>query len=629
MAPPKGLYVAALVLIIGLFTASAHAADWIKLQSPHFELFTSQSEDAGRQALAHLERLHAAFRQPAASPGEAFPPVRVILFSGFNEFGFYSPGGLAKAYYAKPRMGDPNRNFIVISGFDPESISILNHEFSHLVSFENQCRFPIWFEEGLASFYETLEFRDGQMFVGAPHEKHLKLLRNKNFPLIGLGQLFQLTYQGRRRFADDHMNALYVQGWAIVHLLSTNPKFAGRFPEFQRALAAGEPTHEALGRIYDTTAAQLREDFLLHIKQPGATAKAQPLPSTVDPSTFQRLPMQPWESRLATTELLVTLRKDVEAEKDYTDLQREFPQVPEIDEAFGAFKEECGHKAMAVRHYRSAIGKGSRNPETYLRLVTLQGTGDLNQAFSLLDETVRQQPENWNMRSSALHWALRHRRYDQGASYAGSFDTAPRQAPFEFHLAAGTAHLRARNPEEAKRFAERAKQLAADLADNGQADALLANVETALTRLHAADRVAASVGLPAHQPGNADSPAASAPEDPALNVDRSQDLAIDDQRINQTMEVFVRNRGGKVVEGTLKELRCAATEALLIVAAAEGPIAVAIDDPSNILITRRHQHQPNHDFRCGPQKAERVKVGYQPSVKGARVGFLRILEFEP
>ncbi len=623
MTPSKFSYLAAVILAFSLASPFASAAEWVKLKSPHFELFTSQPEQTGREALAHLERLHHAFRQPGSNPNRSFPPVRVILFNGFNEFGYYSPGGMAKAYFATPRMGDLTRNFIVISGFDKESISVMNHEFSHLVSFENRWQLPIWFEEGLASFYETLEFQDGQMVTGKPHEKHLKLLRNKSFPLIGLLQLFQMAYQDRRSFPGHHMDALYVQGWAVVHMLATNPKFAPKFPDFFRAVASGEATHEALATVYQTTAVQLREDFLLHIKQPGASGKAEPVNTAADPSSYVRIPAEPWESRIVLTEVLVSLGKDLEAEREFTTMQREFPKVPEVDDAFGSFKQLRGERVMAARYYRSAIGKGSRNPDTYLHLAGLEGGGDLTRAFALLDDAVRNAPDNWQLRSSALQWAVRHRRYDKGAAYAGSFQSAPAQSSFEFHLAAGTAQLRASNPHEARNFAERARELAVEPTQTRQAEALLANIESAIDRLRAADRVAASVGLDATQPG------ADSAEALAEDVDRSKDVAIDDQRLQQTLDVFVRDRGGKVVDGTLKELRCGQSEALLVVATADGSMTFAIDDPSNILITRGHQHQPNHDFRCGPQQPDRVRVGYEPAAKGPRAGFLRILEFEP
>lgn len=621
MPPPKFCYLIAAVLAFSLTIPSAIAAEWVKLKSPHFELYTSQPEQRGREALAHFERLHNAFRAPGSNSNRSFAPVRVILFSGFNEFGFYSPGGMAKAYFTTS-AGTYAHDSIVVSGFDKESEGVINHEFSHLVSRENDWRLPMWFEEGLASYYETLEFHDGVMVTGKPHEKHLKLLRNKKFPLIGLGQLFQMTHQDRRSHAGHHVDALYVQGWAVVHMLATDPRFSPKFPEFLNAVAAGEATHEALAKVYQTTAAQLREDFLSHIKQPGEKGKTEPVDTAVDPSSYVRIPAEPWETRLVLTGLLVSLRKHVEAENEYATLRREFPKTAEIDDAFGAFKELRGERVMAARYYRSAIDKGSKSPETYLRLAELQDGGNLKQAFALLDDAVRKDPDNWQLRSTALQWALRHNRYDEGAAYAGNFQTAAEQPSFAFHLAAGTVQLRAENPVEAKRFAERARELAAEDNERRRAEDLLSSVESAMNRRRAAARVASSVGLESRN-------SAVAAEAPPEDIDHSTDVAVDQQRIDQTLAVFVRDRGGKVAEGTLKELRCGQTEALLIIAAAEGPLAFAIDDPSNILISRGHQHEATHDFRCGPQQPEWVRVGYVPAALGTRAGFLRILEFKP
>jgi hypothetical protein len=168
---------------------------------------------------------------------------------------------------------------------------------------------------------------------------------------------------------------------------------------------------------------------------------------------------------------------------------------------------------------------------------------------------------------------------------------------------------------EARKHAVSAQKSATSSKQREQANSLLHDIDNTIARHQAAARLAKRLAEEA-EPAEA-------------TASHEGDVALDRERLSHTLQVFTRDHGGKVLEGTLSEFRCHGGNPRLVVMTQGKPVAVEIDDPGNILITQAGEHSDHFDFRCGKQKAQAVKVGYRPANKDGRVGFLRILEFQP
>jgi tetratricopeptide (TPR) repeat protein len=619
----------------------AGAAEWLKLQSTHFTLYTTHPEPVARQAIERLESVHAAFATLGSAPERMSSPLDVVLFHGYDEFNFYSPGHFVKAYFASVRSPVGDQEMIVVSDFAKDVDPILFHEFAHYCSKQMGGRLPMWLEEGLASYYESMEIENGRLTMGKPIPRHVKLLRSKSFHPIPFGDLFAMRNEERRDHTWDESAALYAQGWAIVHTLATEPAYASKFGQFVTRMRSGQPVQDALAQIYTTTIAQLRGEVEQHLRH--IDAKGTPLTLAAGaPAEIRREPAPPWECPLMLTRLLAQTGKPVEAERDFEAMRKEFPKAPEIAEALGDFKYLRGEKVVALRHYRTAVGLGSQNPLVLLRVAEEDGARSetAHRAFVLLEESLRRHPHNHQLRMQAMEWAFGRERFDKAAEWAGTFEDSGDVPDFDVNFTSGYAHFRAGNPRQAKQWLDRAIARTDDAAEKDRAQAVLDRVEIALERRRYAERVANDSGLESRlvEPGlRAPVPPAASPDnrnlprnavDLAGEVDRSRDTAIDAERLDQTLAVFVRDRGGKVLAGTLHELRCQGAGAQLVILAQGKPVVLDLDEPGNILITRRGEHVANYDFRCGRQKPEAVHVGYLPAERAGRAGFLRILQFE-
>src|SRR6185295_8600872 len=99
-------------LAAALFAATPAAAedDWLKLTSPHFELYTTASEKKGAETIRYFEQVRAFFAQSAHKTPDATFPVRLVLFRSEKEYRPFRMNAGAVAYY----LGGPDDDYVVI-----------------------------------------------------------------------------------------------------------------------------------------------------------------------------------------------------------------------------------------------------------------------------------------------------------------------------------------------------------------------------------------------------------------------------------------------------------------------------------------------------------------------------------
>src|SRR3984885_12155160 len=118
--PGKYFFRIAISGILGLivFPQLLGAAEqWIKLQTPHFELYTTAGEKKGREAILYFEQVRSFFLQ--SSPSKRAPefPVRIVAFRSEGQYKPYRMSESAYAYYTQSR----NRDYIVMQDISSEN----------------------------------------------------------------------------------------------------------------------------------------------------------------------------------------------------------------------------------------------------------------------------------------------------------------------------------------------------------------------------------------------------------------------------------------------------------------------------------------------------------------------------
>jgi hypothetical protein len=249
----KQLAVACLLML----TASpAAAADWLRVETPNFVLFSQTGEKRSREVAVELERFREAIRH--VLPGGSFTspvPTIVVIFENQRAFSPYRP-----QYNGKPVslggyfVGSEVDNMIAMTvDHRGEALRTIFHEYTHLITSKTSGAVPTWVTEGIAEFYSTFSVsRDGRKGVlGRIIPSHYGFLwRHGLMPLdalLGVDDSSALYNEGQRR------STFYAQSWAMVHmLLAGKPDRSKELGEYLRLAAAGLTQSEAWARAFGT-----------------------------------------------------------------------------------------------------------------------------------------------------------------------------------------------------------------------------------------------------------------------------------------------------------------------------------------------------------------------------------------
>jgi len=190
---------------------------WQRYESPHFELFSRQRDADSRALLHDLEVLHAVFvdtyhlqlRQPL--------PVTIYYFHRRRDFAAYAPESLKKgdddAELGGFYFASADRAVIVVpTMYEPrQARQTIFHEYIHHLTQVSGDRPPMWYGEGLAELFSTLEVERGELIFGRPVPGHILRLREER--LMPLAKLFAVKH-GPSAFEEPlRMGQFYAESW--------------------------------------------------------------------------------------------------------------------------------------------------------------------------------------------------------------------------------------------------------------------------------------------------------------------------------------------------------------------------------------------------------------------------------
>lgn len=178
---------------------------WLRASQGHVEVLTTADVGTARWVLAELDALRRAVAQIAPWLASACSPLRVVAFSGEEEFAPYRINAHSQAYFA----GGPDWSVIVLAKSDGASAAALRHEYVHFLLRSSGRKLPLWLEEGLADALSPLP--------GVEADRRVRLLRGG--PWMNWEQLFQAKPGAALYQEWDQARLFYAQSWALTEAL--------------------------------------------------------------------------------------------------------------------------------------------------------------------------------------------------------------------------------------------------------------------------------------------------------------------------------------------------------------------------------------------------------------------------
>ena len=593
-----------LCAILALFLRGPLAAadQWIKLATPHFELYTIAGEKKGREAILYFEQVRSFFLEASQSKRASEFPVRIVAFRGEKQYQPYRINEFAVAYYTHGR----NRDYIVMQDIASEHYPVAIHEYTHLVIEHTGLNPPPWLTEGLAELYSTLTPVGKKAAIGdVPPGRAQTLMTNKWIPLVVLTSADHKSPLYNER---DHAGMFYAESWALTHMLYFSPEYRPRFANFLAAASSGKTTEEVCRTVFGKRLAEVESalrEYLQRDRFYRAVYDIKLEKSAEDPDVSEA---SAFESGVVLADLLAMTHKTQEALSAYQQLAASNPDKPEVEESLGYLAWQSGLSEAAREHFRKALAAGTKNAQMCYDYAMLSryGPDPAKIAGPAFQRALELKPDYLEARLQFGLMLVNARDYPQAIAQLRQIKKVDEEQAQWLFPALAFAYLKIGDKENARENAGLAKKSAKTPEQMERAYAVLEALEPKKTVAQAA---------PAPQPV------------PRIQrAERSEFQVVEQGPPSANPFVEKDNQMGRV-EGIAQRLDCSGKVARFHVLVGKTAMIFEIPDPDRVLIT--HSGEMKHEFACGAQSSYHVAVDYAlvEDAKRGVAGIVRGLEF--
>lgn len=580
------------------------ADQWVRLTTPHFELYTTAGEKQGRELILYFEQVRSFFAAVWPSKNGTEFPIRIIVFRSDKQYRPYAPNEVAAAYYQPGRY----RDYIVLGDTEPEHLPAAIHEYMHLLVQHSGLKLPLWLNEGWADVYSTLKPVGKKAMVGDLMPGRVQTLQGQKW--LSFDDLTSVGVKSAAYNEKNRAGIFYAESWALVHMLYLTPEYSPKFPTFVNAVSRGKTAAEACQLAYGRSAAQVYADLQSYLRRNrlfGAVFDVKLTRSEEDAAVSQP---SAFESETMLADLLAAVNKREQAAEAFRRLAAENPGKPEISQSMGYLAWQNNDRAGARQQFEKAFAEGGRDPQMCYHLAMLEREqnrmSDL--ALAALRRAVEVKPDYTD---AWLELGLEELNL---RDYKGALASLQQIHKIDDLHAATLFNALAYGFMETGNFDEARKQAGLALKWD-KTDSEKQRTDNIVAYLDSRNRAGSASGKLPSPPSSADSSEGERPY-----------LARQEQPPTPPRNPFVKP-GEKIerVEGTAKVLDCAAKRFLVEV----GGTVMAFNMPDPTRVQLKHEGGATADFNCGPQKPFHVVVEYAPGEKSGKdvAGTLRGLEF--
>ncbi len=315
---PRNILVRKIVFVLSLWAGvscafPAQAAQpakskWLRISSDHFSLLTDADEKHGREAVVRLEQMRSVFGQLLLRRKlNMSEPLEVIALHTDKEYSDIAPTQQASApgFF----LGGPDRDYIVLNLFEPDSWRAISHEFAHYFLNYNYPPTQPWFDEGFAEYFSSIHLDNNQAGIGGDPELGAtwdedilgNQIQKRNPPRaltelltapvwLSIPDLFNMHEYKAGYQEGTHHTLFYAQSWMLVHYLLNKNKLAETGTYFDLVQNQKVPAPQAIQQAYGMSVAQLDQSVKDYFKSLtplflALDASQQPDTKTFDPGS--------------------------------------------------------------------------------------------------------------------------------------------------------------------------------------------------------------------------------------------------------------------------------------------------------------------------------------------------------
>ncbi len=465
---PAGLFILMAVLPM------AQGADWIRVSTPNFDLYTTCSEASGRRTLEIFEQARAFFLKAQTPVGGHSARVTLVGFNGPAEYNPYKARELSLAYFMSGALGE----YIVMSDLDLQRTRIAVHEYVHLLVRHSGLAIPLWLNEGLAEIYSTMEVRDGKVLLGALPQDRAYMLASGDW--MRLPALLAANDRSPEYNEKTRANMFYAQSCLLAHMLMFGNGYADKFPRFLERASATGSSQTAFADVYGKSVADIDREMNTYFRGTtiGGAAYQAALPE-LKIAPAQAVPRA--EIGIMLAKLVANIGRFDEAIERLSKLADGNPGSGDIESALGSVWLAKGDRLVALNLFRRALTHGASGWQeswNYARLLDLMG-GDLEPRLEALRQAVARNPDLLDARLAIGRDLCGAGRYEEALAELRGVKNPDAEHAVAVLVTTAYAALGAKQPEEARRYAEQARALAKKGDETAAVNQLISRLERA------------------------------------------------------------------------------------------------------------------------------------------------------
>lgn len=346
--------------------------DWIKIESPHFLLYTDASSKVAMRLVKEMEMVHQAaqfyFRRTAVK----IPPVIVVLPTGRSDWRKIANKGGVEWQVASSMVGN-TRNIISIQydwqqdGLDSMWSMIGTREVRSM-----NIKGPLWFNRGVSSFFHTVEFRNDTLTIGKQSIYAYTVSQRgwMNWP-----KFFSISHRSPEFVKDsDTLHHYLGQSAVFAHFLLTNsdPAWTQRLIRWAAYLEAGnEPTEESFKETFqlDWKGFEKMVDQMLNGGKYTTGIIKFPPAALAFPVTKVDLPAREMRELFVLTQILNQDTPD--SDKSLEALLARGLKIEGFRELLADACQKRDRLDSNLEELRSIMSNGSANPAVYTQAATI------------------------------------------------------------------------------------------------------------------------------------------------------------------------------------------------------------------------------------------------------------------
>jgi tetratricopeptide (TPR) repeat protein len=357
---------------------------WILVRSPHVTVICNSNDKQARRVADQFERMQSVFHTLFPNiQVDTLGPITVLAIKDEKDFRALEPA----AYLAKGQihlgglfLRAPDKNYVLLrleaEGDHP--YAVVYHEYTHLLMSKAES-IPLWFNEGLAEFYENTDIREKEVALGQPSPESLNVLRQNR--LLPLATLFTVDYSSPYYHEENKGSIFYAESWALMHYLQVKDyrNHTHSLKDYAELVAQHVDPVTAATRAFGDPK-QLQSALEKYVAQASFNYFKMATQTNVDSSAFTSQPLTTPQADAVRADFLAFDQRTADARALLDSVLQADPNNVSAHETMGFLEFQAHHLEEAQRWYAQAVSLDSQNYLAHYYFAAISMNGNIDAA---------------------------------------------------------------------------------------------------------------------------------------------------------------------------------------------------------------------------------------------------------